>query len=279
MIDESTYALEHRVLVVAPTFRDGEVTRALLTKAGLVAVLSPNLRHLCLEARAGAAAILLTSQVLSDPEIRALAAQLELQPPWSDLPIVLLMQGGTQSGWDGLLNALGNVTLLDKPSPARSVLSAVRTAVRARHRQYQVRDHLAALAIAESALRGSQQQLELVVKGASVGIWQCALPLDKLCWDETTKEHFFLSPEAEVSIETFFSRLHPEDRDTTQAAIDRSIAAREPFEIEYRTLDPTGDRVKWIRALGRAVYDDTGAAIQFNGITFDITRRKLAEQE
>lgn len=80
---------------------------------------------------------------------------------------------------------------------------------------------------AEADLRHSREQLELVVRGANVGIWFCPLPFDKLIWDDKVKEHFHLPPDTEVSIELFYERLHPDDRERTRQAIDGSISKRE----------------------------------------------------
>ena len=65
--------------------------------------------------------------------------------------------------------------------------------------------------------------MELVLRGAEVGVWYCPLPFDKLIWDERVKEHFHLPPNADVTIDTFYERLHPEDRERTRTAIERSI--------------------------------------------------------
>ena len=88
---------EQRVLVVAPTTRDGAVTHALLAKVGLTAVLCRDLRSVCDELEAGAAALLLTSEALSSNDIEGLVSYLRDQPSWSDLPIVLLVQSGLPS--------------------------------------------------------------------------------------------------------------------------------------------------------------------------------------
>jgi signal transduction histidine kinase/CheY-like chemotaxis protein len=75
---------------------------------------------------------------------------LERQPSWSDVPIVMLIQGGVQSpAANRVLGSLRNVMLLERPAPTRSVLSAVRAALRARERQYQIRGHLAQLIAGE----------------------------------------------------------------------------------------------------------------------------------
>jgi signal transduction histidine kinase len=153
---------EQRVLVVAPTTRDGAITQALLAKAGLKAVLCRDLRSMCDELKAGAAALLLTSEALSTSDLSGLVSYLEHQPSWSDLPIVLLVQSGLPSAnLEGILPSLGNVTLLERPAATRSVVSAIQTAVRGRQRQYQIRDHIAArVKAADEALELHRRLLE-----------------------------------------------------------------------------------------------------------------------
>ena len=153
---------EQRVLVVAPTTRDGAITHALLAKVGLTAVLCRDLRSVCDELEAGAAALLLTSEALSSNDIESLVSYLKDQPSWSDLPIVLLVQSGLPSAnLEGVIPSLGNVTLLERPAATRSVVSAVQTAVRGRQRQYQIRDHIAArIKAADEALELHQRLLE-----------------------------------------------------------------------------------------------------------------------
>ncbi|MDQ3034686.1 MAG: PAS domain S-box protein [Myxococcota bacterium] len=132
---------------------------------------------------------------------------------------------------------------------------------------------------AEELLARSRAQMEIVVHGANVGIWYCPLPFDRLIWDATVREHFHLPPDAEVAIDTFYERMHPEDRDATRRAIDESIASGERCDIEYRTVSPDGTRIKWIHAVGRALYDAAGDPLRFDGITIDITAKKRAEIE
>jgi PAS domain S-box-containing protein len=132
--------------------------------------------------------------------------------------------------------------------------------------------------LAEADLRRGREQVELVVKGANAGVWYCPLPFDQLIWDDKVKEHFHLPPDANVTIETFYQRLHPEDRERTRAAIDASIAQQRSYEIEYRTVSVDGKAIKWIRASGRGFYDSAGNPTRFDGITIDLTERLRAEK-
>lgn len=156
---------EQRVLVVAPTTKDGELTRALLMKVGLSAQLCSDLSEVCEQLSSGAGALLLTAEALASKDIGKLIASLECQPSWSDLPIVLLMDSEQQGAATGdLLPRLGNVTLLERPAPSRSVISAIRTAVRGRERQYQIRDHIAASVSDAAHARKLQAQLALALE-------------------------------------------------------------------------------------------------------------------
>lgn len=131
--------------------------------------------------------------------------------------------------------------------------------------------------IAEDAYQRNREQMELVVRGANVGVWYCPLPFDELIWDDKVKEHFHLPPDARVSIETFYERLHPEDRERTREAIATSIEARTHYDIDYRTVSPDGSTTKWIRAVGRAFYGADGTPTRFDGVTSDVSERMLAE--
>ncbi|HKU24451.1 MAG TPA: PAS domain-containing protein [Candidatus Sulfotelmatobacter sp.] len=131
---------------------------------------------------------------------------------------------------------------------------------------------------AEEALREHQERFEFVAEGSDVGFWFCDLPFDKIIWDKRVKNHFWLPPDdSPVTLDIFYSRLHPDDREPTRRAIERSIQNNEQYDVEYRPIAPDG-REKWIRAVGRTFYDESGRPKRFDGITVDITARKHAEQ-
>lgn len=130
---------------------------------------------------------------------------------------------------------------------------------------------------AKEALRRSQERFDIVKEAAQVGFWFCDLPFDKLIWDPRVKEHFWLPPDAEVTIDTFYRGLHAQDRERTRLAIEKSIQERGRYDIEYRTVSAAGQE-KWIRAIGHTFYDSGGNPIRFDGVTIDITASKLAEE-
>ena len=72
-------------------------------------------------------------------------------------------------------------------------------------------------------------------------------------------------------------RTHPEDRAKWQGAIDRAIAEKSEYEVEFRILLPDGS-VKHIHTVGHPVLNASGDLVQFVGSSTDITERKWAEQ-
>src|SRR5436190_1859025 len=140
--------VDRRTLVHAPVGRDAGLTQEVLARADLPCHVCPDVENLCLELDNGAGAIILTEEVLDRPGVPLLTRALDQQPAWSDVP-VLLFAGGEQSRASlrtlQTLEALRNVTLLDRPMRLAALVSTLRAALRARERQYELRDTLMAL--------------------------------------------------------------------------------------------------------------------------------------
>jgi PAS domain S-box-containing protein len=131
---------------------------------------------------------------------------------------------------------------------------------------------------AERKLAESLSRLEIAVHLSGIGFWHCDLPFAELNWDDRVREHFWLPAGSPVTIETFYDRLHPDDREPTQRAIDESISGDAQFDIVYRTVAPASGAIKWIRALGGTVRDAAGKPVRFDGVTVDVSAQKHAEE-
>jgi signal transduction histidine kinase len=146
-----------RVIVFAPAGRDAEVARAVLDATGLATEICSGLAALLDEVKRGVGAVLLTDEALFEGDVQPLASWLRRQPPWSDLPfIVLTRQGSTAErnpAAERLTGALANVSFLERPFHATTLISMVRAALRARRRQYQARDAVLSAQRAEESLR------------------------------------------------------------------------------------------------------------------------------
>jgi len=72
-------------------------------------------------------------------------------------------------------------------------------------------------------------------------------------------------------------RTHPEDQAKWQGAIDRAVAEKSDYEVEFRILLPDGS-VKHIHTVGHPVLNASGDLVQFVGSSTDVTERKHAEE-
>ena len=139
---EST-PLESRVLVMTPTGRDSTLACQLLTATDVPCHACADADELFRELAGGAGAVILADEALQSEVLGRLLDVLEHQPAWSDLPLIVFTRGG-ETGEQVLERVLplGNATILERPVRLTTLLSAVKAALRARRRQYEVRDLL-----------------------------------------------------------------------------------------------------------------------------------------
>jgi signal transduction histidine kinase len=116
------------------------------------------------------------------------------------------------------------------------------------------------------------------IDAAEIGTFSCPFPLHEIVWNDKCKEHFWLRHDAEVDFDLFYARLHPDDRERTRREILAAVFANVPYDVEYRTLSPTGD-MRWIRAKGRTTFDASGKPTRFDGITIDISAQKQLQAQ
>ncbi len=138
---------EELVLVLAPTGRDARLIADELDRHGVDTLVCQSLDRLCAEIDLGAGTAVVAEEALPPAVLPGLVAALGRQPPWSDLPFLVLTGQGSPTAASvrrfEALEPVANVTQFERPVRTRTLLSAVRAALRSRRRQYDVRGHLA----------------------------------------------------------------------------------------------------------------------------------------
>lgn len=139
---------EERILVLAPRGKDAPLAREALSTAGVAVHICADLDVLTREVAAGAGAILIAEEAIPPHRVSLLTDALAEEPSWSDLPIVVLLAVSARDGRPHALRhleLLRNVTMLDRPVRIAALVTTIQSALRARRRQYEVRDLMAAL--------------------------------------------------------------------------------------------------------------------------------------
>ena len=153
---------DHRVLVFTPVGRDGPASAELLRSANLEAVNCRDLAELVTEMAAGVGTVFLAEEGLFGKDTAALAQWIADQPPWSDLPFVVLTSHREQPSvvaWRrSIVELLRNVSLLERPVQPITLTSTIQSALRARRRQYEIR------ALLEAREQTAQELEKLVIE-------------------------------------------------------------------------------------------------------------------
>lgn len=135
--------LSRRVLIVAPVGRDAELMCEHLEAARVPCFVCSDTDEACHELGIGAGALMFTDEALTAETMPRLAHVLDSQPPWSDIPMIILSglpSSETKSRSFGTFGRRTNVTFVDRPVRIHSLVSAAQSALRARQRQYQIRE-------------------------------------------------------------------------------------------------------------------------------------------
>lgn len=133
-------SLERRILIYIPYGKDAQLASHVLESTGLTCLICNTFSELIQALGKGAGAILTVEEAVPENGTKQLSEFLLKQPTWSDLPMLVLTKTGGDSPWiRGAYERLGNLTLLERPVRSHTLVSAVRSALRARHRQYEIR--------------------------------------------------------------------------------------------------------------------------------------------
>ncbi|HEX3554627.1 MAG TPA: ATP-binding protein [Thermoanaerobaculia bacterium] len=275
--------LQERVLVCAPRGRDAPLTCTLLDREGLACEICPSVEDVSRKIGEGAGVALLTEEVFSRPALALLTATREEQPAWSDFPLIVLTRSG-EPGPDDLRRLaafapLGNVTFVERPVRKATVVSAVRAALRARRRQYQVRDHLEEREQTITQRRRAEEQLRFQARLLDT-VGQAAVATDPdgviLYWNrfaETlygwTKEEALGRNVADVIIAPAAAGQAAE----IMAALQRGQGWSGEFLVRRRdgTTFPA-------QVTDAPVFDDHGVLEAVIGVSTDISEQKRAEE-
>jgi PAS domain S-box-containing protein len=134
--------------------------------------------------------------------------------------------------------------------------------------------------LAEAYLRRNESYLAQAQRLAHMGSW---------AWDATGRNAVYVSEEwcriygfdpkdGMPCWEQRLQRVHPEDRARFQLTIDRAVAEKSDYDVEFRILPPHAPG-RYIHSVGHPILGSSGELVQFVGVSMDVTESKRAEQE
>jgi PAS domain S-box-containing protein len=277
VIEPAEPAEDVRALILAPYGRDGALAAAMLREAGLETLDCPDLVALEREIGLGAGLAVVAAEALATGDAHALSARLAAQPPWSDLPFVLLTRhaGGPERNPEALraMELLGNVSFVERPFHPLTLVSAARAALRARRRQHQARDHLREREAAAEHLRAGQARLRAVYETLQTGIAEATLEGRILDANEAFCRIVGYGRE-ELRAMGYQDLTHPDDLAREDDAYRRLQAGEtRSYRLEKRYRRKDGATV-WVDLTTSLVRDDAGRPLYGVGAVQDVTERQ-----
>jgi PAS domain S-box-containing protein len=134
---------------------------------------------------------------------------------------------------------------------------------------------------AEAIIRESERRFRTLIENLPGAVYRCAFDTD---W---TME--FLSDDIEEitgypasdfvgnAVRTYASIIHPDDAPLVERTADEAVRSRSPFVVEYRIVRADGAE-RWLFERGQPAFGENGSVLWLDGVVFDVTDRKLAEQ-
>ncbi len=143
--------------------------------------------------------------------------------------------------------------------------------------EHRVQERTAALRHAHQGVRENAERLRMAMHVAQIGAWEWQLASGQMAWS-TDPEALFGFPKASLGADLrMFRRLHPEDKEVVERAIDR-VRETGSYEADYRIVRPDESLV-WVTERGRVVADAGGNPTRVVGISRNVTREREAARE
>ncbi|MFN3652274.1 MAG: GAF domain-containing protein [Armatimonadota bacterium] len=130
----------------------------------------------------------------------------------------------------------------------------------------------------ERELRRSESSLLAAERIARLGHWEWHLTSGTIHWSDEIYRIFGLSPqEFRPSYEAFMERVHPDDRQRLEDAVEGALRRRGTSSVDHRIVLPDGS-VRVVHQQGEVSFSEPGEPIRMLGTVQDITERMEAEQ-
>ena len=126
-------------------------------------------------------------------------------------------------------------------------------------------------------LEENERSLKLVVSAVGLEVYTFNVQKNELSLSPHILSALGFDPGQPVPLTSFMERVEPEDREQLGQAIKRTIDASVSPTVEFRIRYADG-LLRWITVIGEANTASHGMPHLLNGVYFDNTQRKLAEE-
>jgi PAS domain S-box-containing protein len=191
---------------------------------------------------------------------------------------ILSPSGYNPTSWDILNRAMGIATIW---LIAAMAINFIKKTALLDETLSRLRREIAERALISRALEQSEERLRLAMEGAGMGTVDVNFATSTVAWSATHLRMlgYETTSDRETGIDLWTSCLHPDDEARVVKAREQAIQQRAAYSSEYRIIRADNSAVAWLAVFGRYYYNESGQAVRFLGVGFDITRRKELERD
>jgi PAS domain S-box-containing protein len=122
--------------------------------------------------------------------------------------------------------------------------------------------------------------VDFALKAAKLGVWEVDPKTRIVLWDERCRAMFGLQAD-QLLLDEIVRHIHPEDREWVAEARNRAMTPGYDgeYDVTYRTIGANDKTLRWVRFTGKAEYDELGKMSRFSGVSQDVTKDKMREQQ
>src|SRR6516225_3562887 len=131
-------------------------------------------------------------------------------------------------------------------------------------------NRLVCVSVDITSQKHAQDLFRLAAEGSRLGVWHWDEASQRISWDRAARNMFGVSADADITLDTFYGAVHPDDLERVKWARRQALELRLPYQIEYRTQRTDGT-ICWVHSRGRGDYDESGKPLSMSGVVFDIT--------
>ncbi len=131
--------------------------------------------------------------------------------------------------------------------------------------------------LSQQLLQENAEQLRMALSAAQMGMWDWNLVTGEIKWSPEHALLLGLAPGTfDGRYQTFDDRLHPDDREALEQALQQALETRSIYQHEFRVIWPDGS-LHWVEGRGRGFYNEAGQPVRMTGTIMSIDERKQAE--
>jgi PAS domain S-box-containing protein len=130
----------------------------------------------------------------------------------------------------------------------------------------------------DEAFLESEERLNLAADAAEAGLWTFDSSTGVFWATARGRTLFGFAPDEVVSLERLQSSVHPDDWEVVRTAIEQSVRAGDPVNVEYRIILPNDGGVRWMASRGRPRFTPAGELERLTGVSIDVTEQRRNEE-